>query len=351
MIRRLRNTRKPFLRLAGLTAALIVVTGCGGGGGSDEDEATDGLVPIVLQTDWYAQPEHGGFYHALAEGYYEEAGLDVTIRQGGPNALAMESILIGRAQFALGRSDDVIYNIYRDRPVKIAMALMQHDPQALLLHEDNPVDNLAELAGASVMVAPGSNFIKMMELKYDYTLNIVPLDYGMERFLADPEFIQQCFVTNEPYYAEKNGVDVKTILISESGFDPYRVVFSSTEFLEENPEVAHQFVAASIRGWTDYLESSPDSEANQTIISINPKMEPDFVRYAINAMVEKKLVAGYPEKGEAIGKIKPERIARQVDQLNTIGLIDKQIPVDRIVEFSVLPEAIQPDAPLETAAN
>lgn len=342
---------RPFrcMIAATLGAFLLFVAGCGGGGAGEEP--ANGLTPITLQTDWYAQPEHGGFYHALAEGYYEAVGLDVTINQGGPNALAMESILIGRADFALGRSDDVIYNIYRDRPIKIAMALMQHDPQALLLHASNPIDDLADLGGESIMVAPGSNFIELLKLKYGYELNIVPLDYGMERFMADPEFIQQCFVTNEPYYAEKNGVPAKTLLLSESGFDPYRVVYAASDFLEENPDVARRFVAASIRGWRDYLESSPGSQANQTIISLNPKMEPDFVRYATNTMVDKRLVTGYPERGEAIGKIKPERIARQVEQLNQIGLIDKAIPVERIVAFDMLPEALQPGNSAETPAQ
>ena len=41
-------------------------------------------TPVTFVTDWKAQAEHGGFYEALAEGFYAKRGLDVTIRAGGP---------------------------------------------------------------------------------------------------------------------------------------------------------------------------------------------------------------------------------------------------------------------------
>ena len=43
-----------------------------------------GLRKVVLQSDWFPQAEHGGFYQALAKGFYREAGLDVEILPGGP---------------------------------------------------------------------------------------------------------------------------------------------------------------------------------------------------------------------------------------------------------------------------
>ena len=46
--------------------------------------AKKALVKIVFATDWKAQAEHGGYYQALSTGLYRKAGLDVTIRQGGP---------------------------------------------------------------------------------------------------------------------------------------------------------------------------------------------------------------------------------------------------------------------------
>jgi len=48
---------------------------------------TKPLIKVTLQTDWFAQPEHGGFIRHSSRGYYREAGLDVDIRQGNPRLI------------------------------------------------------------------------------------------------------------------------------------------------------------------------------------------------------------------------------------------------------------------------
>ena len=56
---------------------LTVLTGCGDHTPKLVERDGKILRKVVLQTDWYAQPEHGGFYHAWINGFYEDAGLDV----------------------------------------------------------------------------------------------------------------------------------------------------------------------------------------------------------------------------------------------------------------------------------
>ena len=60
-----------------VAVAIVLVLQPGRGTGGD-------LAHVTFATDWKAQAEHGGFYQALAKGYYREAGLDVEILQGGP---------------------------------------------------------------------------------------------------------------------------------------------------------------------------------------------------------------------------------------------------------------------------
>ena len=48
-------------------------------------------------SNWYAQAEHGGFYQALATGLYKQAGLDVTLKMGGPQVNGMQLLMAGQA--------------------------------------------------------------------------------------------------------------------------------------------------------------------------------------------------------------------------------------------------------------
>ncbi len=53
--------------------------------------------PFVYVTNWYAEAEHGGFYQALATGLYKQAGLDVTLKMGGPQVNMMQLMMAGQA--------------------------------------------------------------------------------------------------------------------------------------------------------------------------------------------------------------------------------------------------------------
>src|ERR687892_666746 len=60
------------------------------------------LDEVTFGTNWKAQAEHGGFYHAVATGIYERHGLDVTIRQGGPQVNHAALLASGAIDFNMG---------------------------------------------------------------------------------------------------------------------------------------------------------------------------------------------------------------------------------------------------------
>jgi len=59
------------------------------------------LDKVTFGTNWVAEAEHGGFYQALADGTYRRYGLDVTIRQGGPNVNNRILLPVGKIDFFL----------------------------------------------------------------------------------------------------------------------------------------------------------------------------------------------------------------------------------------------------------
>src|SRR4051812_48093707 len=107
----------------GLAVALLGTVGCGKKNGSATQAGTaGGRVKIKFQTDWFPQPEHGGYYQALAKGFYAEEGLDVEILPGGPNAQVMSNVAIGRAELGMTNGDDVIVAVARGVPIKMVGA-------------------------------------------------------------------------------------------------------------------------------------------------------------------------------------------------------------------------------------
>jgi NitT/TauT family transport system substrate-binding protein len=305
-----------------LGAAVLLGLLAGGCTARDPDSG-DGKAPLtklILQTDWYAQAEHGGYYQALLKGYYREAGLDVTIQQAGPMVPITQKLATGMVQFMIGRGDDAIAQISRDIPIVIVGAHMEHDLQALMLHADSPVNSFADLGGHAVMTGPGSAWVAFMKRTYHIDFPVIPLDYGMARFLADPTFIQQCFLTNEPYYVGLHGSPAKVLLFSDGGYDFYRVVIGNADWVKAHPAATRAFVQASIRGWDDYLNGDP-TLANQQIMRDNPQMEPDFIAYAIAAMKKYRLVTGDPAKGEANGL------------LQSVGVLDRPVTPDEVANF------------------
>src|SRR5574341_451001 len=60
---------------------------------------------VVFGANWRAQAEHGGFYQAVATGLYCRRGLEVTIRQGGPQINSAQLLAAGRLDFKT--ADDI----------------------------------------------------------------------------------------------------------------------------------------------------------------------------------------------------------------------------------------------------
>jgi NitT/TauT family transport system substrate-binding protein len=331
------------LAASGLLIAGLSVAGCGRPAddstkaGADQRPASEkSLLKVGFQLDWFPTAEHGGHFQALVNNYYREAGLDVTIMSGGPGVSGMQEVAMRQLPFAMGRSDDVIVAVHRGLPLLIVGAQMQHDPQAILLHEESPVKSFRDLDGKSIMASPGSNWITFLQARYAIKFGIFPDDFGLARFAADKNFIQQCFISNEPYYVGLQGVKTRTLLIADSGYDPYRVIFTHKTFAREHPEAVRAFMAASVRGWTEFLHGDATA-ARLRIQHENPTQTPPLIDYSIATMKSYKLVEGDPAKGERVGGITPQRLTDMVQMLVELKVLPAPLPLAEFVSFEFLP--------------
>lgn len=321
--------KRLFLNVLTLTIA-IVLSGCGESEApSVADDTGVELTPIVLQTDWYPQPEHAGFYHAFEAGYYEEVGLNVEIRPGANISNVPQMVATGRIQFALGTSDNVTMAVSRGIPLAAVFPYFQHDPQCIMTHKSSGITELEQLDGRTVMITPGGGYVQYMQKTLDIKMQIVPLNYSLTRFLADPEFAQQCFLTNEPFYTTQNGVDTQIIPLSTSGFDPYRVIYANADYVRDNPEIVDKFIEASRRGWEAYANGD-GALAHAAIAKLNSQHSDESMAWSKQAMAEYNLIDGYEDRGEFLGRFNRERAQKLIDQLSELDMLASPVDVDAV---------------------
>lgn len=329
------------LRVLNLFIALAVLStaGCRRPTASAEAKSTASsraLRHVVFQADWFPQAEQGGYFQALARGFYREAGLDVEIRPGGTGAGIKLPVAKGEADFGMNRSDDVMVAVSRGLPLVIVAATFQHDPQALMVHADSPVKSLQDLAGRTVTASLSMTWIPFIQKKYGITFSLKPTNYALGGFLADKSAIQQCLVTNEPFFAQKRGVTVRTLALADGDFDVYHAVICRRELVRSQPELIRTFVAASIRGWRDYLSGDP-TPANSLILQRNVQMTPEQLAFSRHELIRRSLVTGDPKRGEDIGQLSLERLSRELDILRDLKLVDMPIPVSAAATIEFLP--------------
>ena len=285
-------TRRSFLATSVLAAATVPL-----GGAPARAQRHDKLT---FGTNWKAQAEHGGYYQAVATGIYQRAGLDVTIRMGGPQINHPQLLAAGAIDFNMGSNCFNSLNYVKNSiPMVCVGTIFQKDPQALVAHAGQGHDSLPALKGKPIMISPvaRAGYWQFLRVKFGYTDDqIRTYTFNMAPFLADKTAIQQSFVTSEPYKLEQAGAKIVVHLLADGGYSSYATTIeTSWKLVNEKPDVVQRFVNATIEGWYGYLYGD-HGPANALIKKDNPEMTDDQMAYSREAMKRVGLV----DSGDAL---------------------------------------------------
>src|SRR5258708_32078642 len=87
---------------------------------------------VTFLTSWFAQAEHAGFYQAKATGLYDKAGLDVTIKMGGPQVNGSQLLLAGETDVMIGYDFQVLKALEQGFPMMQIGTSIQFDLQGIM---------------------------------------------------------------------------------------------------------------------------------------------------------------------------------------------------------------------------
>jgi NitT/TauT family transport system substrate-binding protein len=280
---------------------------------------------VTFLTSWFAQAEHGGFYQAKATGLYERAGLDATIKMGGPQVNGMQLLLAGETDLMMGYDLAVLKALEQGLPVMTVGTSFQFDLQGIMTHDN--VSSLADLKDKTILVAtPGrSSWWPWLKAKYKYTDEQTrPYTFNLQPFFADKNTVQQSYPSSEPFQAKQQNVPVKFFLFAQDGYPPYGTTMVTTRgFVDKNPDVVARFVKASLEGWKSYL--ADPAPANALIKADNPKMTDPQIEFAVEQLRALKVLDGGDAATMGIGIMTEPRWKATYEFMIAAGLLKPEV--------------------------
>jgi len=278
---------------------------------------------FVYMTNWFAQAEHGGFYQAIATGLYKKAGLDVTVKMGGPQVNILQLMAAGQADCVMGGSDLQMLQVRESGlPVTTVAAIFQKDPEVMIAHDD--VKTFEQMKGKTILISAAANQAYWPWLKAKYGLTDAqtrPYTFNIQPFVADKNAVQQGYVTSEPYAMQKAGVKANVLLLSDFGYPAYSTTISCLDkTVKERKAAVAAFVKASAEGWKSYLANP--APGNALIKKDNPEMTDDQLAYSVAKLKETGMVGSGDAVKLGIGIITEARAKASYDFLVSAKLLD-----------------------------
>ena len=250
---------------------------------------------VAFGLDWLAEAEYGGYYQAQATGAYARQGLDVEIRQGGPQVNQAQLLLAGRLDFTISGNSFIALNfVQQDLPFVAVAAMFQTDPSIILAHPGTGHDSFAALRGQPIMIGADTrigwwNFVRE---KFGYSDDqIRPYTFNLAPFLANPNALQQGYLGSEPFLVQQEaGFKPVVLRLSDAGFAGYAgLISTSRAMVTTHPDIVRRILAASAEGWRSYLTGNP-APGDALMLKANPGMSAALLDYGRNTLKTQGIV-------------------------------------------------------------
>lgn len=290
-----------------------------------------GAEKVVLQLRWLHQFQFAGYYAALEKGYYARAGLDVEIREAGPDRpTPLDEVLGKPARYGVGNAG-LAAAYQQGKPVVALAALFQRSPNIWLARKDSGIRTLQDLATKRLMLTPGIENSEMLSVFLSEgiqpkRLNIVPSSFDIDDLVNRKVDAFNAYSTNEPYLLARRGIDYTIIDPHDYGVDFYSdVLFTSANEVRNHPERAAAFRRASLAGW-DYALAHPEEIIDLIISRYSQGKSREHLQF--EATATRRLMQ--PDLIE-LGHMNPKRWQRIVADYVALGLIEDKRDLDDFI--------------------
>lgn len=208
---------------------------------------------VVLQLKWKHAFQFAGYYAAVEKGFYEQAGLEVTLREGGPETHFADELSSGRSEYAVALASMLIHR-NQGKPIVALAAILQHSPEVLMVLESSGINNPHQMAGRTVAASPEDTPALLAMFKNEGlakdAVKTIPYEFDLDRMKSGAIHGLGAYTINEPFVCQEKGVGVRLIQPRDYGVDFYGdCLFTNEEEIKKHPKRVRAFIDASLKGW------------------------------------------------------------------------------------------------------
>jgi putative hydroxymethylpyrimidine transport system substrate-binding protein len=337
---RLRTTA---IALAVLALALALAA-CG----EKSEEVSAERQSFSLTLDFYPNPDHAGIYMAQKLGYFEEAGLDVSIATPSDPAAPVKQVAAGRTDLAISYEPELALAREQGLDVVAVGALVNRPLTSMIWLAESKIKGVGDLKGKTIATAgiPYQDaFLKTILARVNLTpddVKAVNVGFGLLPALVGGS--AQAMLGG---YSNVEGVDLRVrgkapvvTPVDQLGVPTYdELVFvANREKLEEEPDKFRLFLAALQRG-TEAAAENP-GEATTAITEANPDLDPKLAAAEVKATLP-LLSARSGE--QPYGYMNPEEWEAFAGWMRDNGLIESLPKASELLDNGYLPSGEIPE--------
>jgi NitT/TauT family transport system substrate-binding protein len=257
-------------------------SGCG--------EKREEMKKVSYRLKWLFNTSVAGDIYAEAHGFFKKEGLEVEVKEGGPERDAIKELEMGHAQFGVASADQVIRAVSKGSPVVVVAQLFQANPlQWIYRPDEKSIGRPEDLKGKVVGVTFGGNdetIMRALLAKYGIKGNEVTL--FSVRYDYTPFYERK--VDLWPVYRNAQGIiigdQLKKAGEPSAFFDPdvsgirfvANSVITTEKMIKEHPETVIKFVSALVNAWNEALNPANSEKAVATVQKFDKDTASDVIR-------------------------------------------------------------------------
>ena len=338
-------TRYRIWALALAVLALgLALTACG----EKSEDTTDAREGFSLTLDFYPNADHAGIYMAEKLGYFDEAGLDVSIATPSDPAAPLKLVAAGQTDLAISYEPEVALAREQGLDVVAVGALVNRPLTSLIWLNKSGIKGVADLKGKTVATAgiPYQDaFLKTILARAKLSpddVKAVNVGFGLLPALVggSAQAMLGGFLNVEGVDLRERGKAPVVTPVDKLGVPTYDelVLVARRQSLEEDPERFRLFVAALERG-TEAAVQQPGA-ATTAITEANPDLEPKLTAAEVKATLP---LLGARVSGQPYGYMDPEEWSAFTAWMRDNELISSLPEPSELLDNGYLPSGEIPE--------